>query len=242
MHALGIDIGGSGIKGAPVDTDAGLLAAGRHRVATPQPATPSAVVATTAEVVRFFDWDGPVGITFPAVVQGGIVKTAANVDDSWIGAKGAELFSQAIGRDVVLLNDADAAGLAEVRFGAGRNAKGTVLMVTFGTGIGSGLFVDGELVPNTELGHLQIHGVDAEHYAAGRLQEEGGMSYEEWGDRVNEYLNLVHRLFWPDLIIAGGGISKNWDKWADRLVVPTQVVPAELRNEAGIVGAAVAAL
>ena len=242
MNALGIDIGGSGIKGAPVDTDAGLLVADRHRIATPQPATPSAVVATTAEVVRFFDWDGPVGITFPAVVQGGIVKTAANVDKSWVGADGAELFSQAIGRNVALLNDADAAGIAEVRFGAGRNTRGTVLMLTFGTGIGSGLFVDGELVPNTELGHLQIHGMDAEHYAAGRLQEEGGMSYEVWGDRTNEYLNLVHRLFWPDLIIAGGGISKNWDKWADRLVVPTRVVPAELRNEAGIVGAAVAAL
>lgn len=242
MDALGIDIGGSGIKGAPVNTLVGEFLADRYRIDTPQPSTPEAVVATTAEVVDFFDWDGPVGVTFPAVVQGGVVKTAANVDEGWIGAPGAELLSDAVGRPVALLNDADAAGLAEVRFGAGQGEPGVILMLTFGTGIGSGLFVDGRLVPNTELGHLEMHGMDAEHYAAGRLHEECGLSFAEWGDRVNEYLNYVHRLLWPDLIIAGGGISKQWDQWADRLQVPTRVVPAEMRNDAGIVGAAVAAL
>lgn len=242
MDALGIDIGGSGIKGAPVDISIGTLLADRRRIDTPQPATPEAVVATATKIVEFFSWDGPVGVTFPSVVQGGIVKTAANVDPQWIGAAGEELLSAAMGRPVALLNDADAAGLAEVRFGAGRSQAGVVLMVTFGTGIGSGLFVDGKLVPNTELGHLEMHGMDAEHYAAGRIQEEDGMSYEDWGDRVNEYLNYVQRLFWPDLIIAGGGISKDWDSWSGRLSVPTKVVPAELRNDAGIVGAAVAAI
>lgn len=242
MNVLGIDIGGSGIKGAPVDTSIGALLADRRRIDTPQPSTPDAVVATAAAIVRFFSWEGPVGVAVPSVVQDGIAKTAANVDPQWIGAPGEELLSAAMGRPVVLLNDADAAGLAEIRFGAGRGQAGVVLMVTFGTGIGSGLFVDGKLIPNTELGHLEMHGMDAEHYAAGRIQEEDGMSYEDWGDRVNEYLNYIHRLFWPDLIIAGGGISKEWDKWSGRLSVPTRVVPAELRNDAGIVGAAVAAI
>lgn len=241
-HALGIDIGGSGIKGAPVNVLDGALMTERHRIRTPQPATPEAVIATTVDVVRFFDWSGPVGVAFPAAIQSGTVQTAANVDDSWIGVDGAQMLSEAIGSSVSLLNDADAAGVAEMRFGAGQGVSGVVLMLTFGTGIGSGLFVNGQLVPNTELGHLQMHGGAAEHYAAGRLQEEGGMSYDEWGDRVNEYLNYVHGLFWPDLIIAGGGISKEWDQWCDRLSVPTTVVPAQLRNQAGIVGAAVVAL
>lgn len=242
MDALGIDIGGSGIKGAPVDTVTGSLKAGRHRIPTPQPSTPAAVIATTAEVVEFFAWDGPIGVTFPSVIQGGIVKTAANVDKAWIGAPGRELLQEALGRPVALLNDADAAGLAEMRFGSGRGVGGVVVMLTFGTGIGSGLFLDGVLVPNTELGHLEMHGMDAEHYAAGRLQEDDGLSYDVWGDRVNEYLNYIHRLVWPDLIIVGGGISKEWDEWSGRLSVPTRVVPALLRNEAGIVGAAVAAV
>lgn len=242
MDALGIDIGGSGIKGAPVDSVTGTLKTSRHRIATPQPSTPDAVIATTAMIVDFFDWDGPIGVTFPSVVQGGVTKTAANVDQSWIGAAASELLESALGRPVALLNDADAAGLAEMSYGVGRGVAGVVVMLTFGTGIGSGLFVDGRLVPNTELGHLEMHGMDAEHYAAGRIQEEDGLSFDDWGDRVNEYLNYVHRLVWPDLIIVGGGISKEWDSWSDRLAVPTRVVPAELRNDAGIVGAAVAAL
>ncbi|MDH3308789.1 MAG: ROK family protein, partial [Acidimicrobiia bacterium] len=154
--------------------------------------------------------------------------------------RGAEAFSEAVGRPVTLLNDADAAGLAEMRFGAGRDHAGVVMMLTFGTGIGSGLFVDGRLVPNTEFGHMEINGMEAEHYAAGRLQEEMGMSFDDWGDRVSEVLGYLHRLFWPDLFIVGGGISKEWEEWSDRLVVPTQVVPAQLRNHAGIVGAALA--
>ncbi len=241
MEALGIDIGGSGIKGAPVDTLTGTLKTDRHRIPTPQPSTPEAVIATTSMIVDFFDWDGPIGVTFPSVVQDGVTKTAANVDESWIGAPASDLLEAALGRPVALLNDADAAGLAEMRFGVGRGVSGVVVMLTFGTGIGSGLFVDGGLVPNTEFGHLEMHGMDAEHYAAGRIHEEDGLSFDDWGDRVNEYLNYVHRLVWPDLIIVGGGISKEWDSWSHRLAVPTRVVPAELRNEAGIVGAAVAA-
>ena len=241
MEVLGIDIGGSGIKGAPVDTRTGTLKTDRHRIPTPQPSTPEAVIATTSMVVDFFDWDGPIGVAFPSVVQGGVTQTAANVDKAWIGAPASGLLAAALGRPVALLNDADAAGLAEMRLGVGRGVGGVVVMLTFGTGIGSGLFVDGRLVPNTEFGHLEMHGMDAEHYAAGRIHEEDGLSFDDWGDRVNEYLNYVHRLVWPDLIIVGGGISKEWDSWSHRLAVPTQVVPAELRNEAGIVGAAVAA-
>lgn len=240
MDALGIDIGGSGIKGAPVDTLTGTLKTDRHRIPTPQPSTTEAVIAATSMVVDFFDWDGPIGVAFPSVVQGGFTKTAANVDGSWIGAPASDLLATALGRPVALLNDADAAGLAEMRFGVGRGVGGVVVMLTFGTGIGSGLFVDGRLVPNTELGHLEMHGMDAEHYAAGRIHEEDGLSFDDWGARVNEYLNYVHRLVWPDLIIVGGGISKEWDSWSHRLAVPTRVVPAEFRNEAGIVGAALA--
>lgn len=241
MEVLGIDIGGSGIKGAPVDTATGVMLSDRHRIPTPRPSTPAEVSAVVGEIVASFDWDGPVGCALPSVVQHGIVRTAANIDKSWIGVDGVRLFSETVGRPVNLLNDADAAGLAEMRFGVGRERDGVVMMLTFGTGIGSALFLDGRLVPNSEFGHMEINGMEAEHYAAGRLQEELGMSFDEWGDRVSELLGYYHGLFWPDLFVLGGGISKEWEEWADRLSVPTEVVPAQLRNQAGIVGSALAA-
>lgn len=242
MKVLGIDIGGSGIKGAPVDTTTGRLLAERHRIPTPRPAHPEAVADVVGEITEAFGWDGPVGCALPSVVHHGVVRTAANIDKAWIGVDGSALFSQRVGRRVNLLNDADAAGLAEMAFGAGRGRDGLVVMLTFGTGIGSGVFNDGVLVPNTEFGHIEFKGMELEHYAAGRLQEDEGMPYDAWGDRVDEVLDYLQGLFWPDLFILGGGISKAWDEWSDRLDVATEVVPAAMRNNAGIVGAAMAAV
>ncbi len=238
---LGIDIGGSGIKGAPVDVAAGTLTAERHRIETPQPSTPEAVAATVAEIVRVFDWSGPIGATFPAIVQHGVIRSAANVDQGWIGTDADQVFTAATGCPVTVLNDADAAGLAEVAFGAGRDVAGVVLLLTFGTGIGSALFVDGRLVPNTELGHLEVDGRDAESRAAASVREEHDLSWKHWAKRVDEYLEVVEALFSPDLIIIGGGVSKKADKFLDLLEIDTEVVPAQLLNEAGIVGAAMAA-
>ncbi|PZG16303.1 polyphosphate--glucose phosphotransferase [Nonomuraea aridisoli] len=235
MNVLGIDIGGSGVKGAPVDTEAGTLAAERLRIPTPEPSTPDAVAGVVAEIVRHFSWDGPVGVTFPGVVVDGVVRTAANVDPAWIGADAAELFGGA-----TVLNDADAAGLAEMRFGHGRGRRGTVLMLTFGTGIGSALFTDGVLVPNTELGHLRLHGKDAEHRASARAREEHDLSWEKWAERVEEYLRHVEMLFSPSLIVIGGGVSKKAEKFLPHVHLDTPVVPAALQNEAGIIGAAIA--
>lgn len=236
MNVLGIDIGGSGIKGAPVDTEAGELIADRLRIPTPEPSEPDAVAEVVAEIVRHFSWDGPVGITFPGVVVDGVVRSAANVDRSWIGTDAARLFGGA-----TVLNDADAAGLAEMRFGRGKGQRGTVLMLTFGTGIGSALFRDGVLVPNTELGHLELNGKDAEHRAAARVREEHDLSWEKWAERVERYLKHVEMLFSPSLIVIGGGVSKKADKFLPRIHLDTPVVPAELQNEAGIIGAAHAA-
>ncbi|TDD39654.1 ROK family protein [Nonomuraea terrae] len=235
MNVLGIDIGGSGVKGAPVDTEAGTLAAERVRIPTPEPSTPEAVAGVVAEIVRHFSWDGPVGVTFPGVVVDGVVRTAANVDPAWIGADAAGLFGGA-----TVLNDADAAGLAEMRFGHGRGRRGTVLMLTFGTGIGSALFTDGVLVPNTELGHLHLHGKDAEHRASARAREEHDLSWEKWAERVEEYLRHVEMLFSPSLIVIGGGVSKKAGKFLPHVHLDTPVVPAALQNEAGIIGAAIA--
>jgi polyphosphate glucokinase len=238
---LGIDIGGTGIKGAPVDTRSGRLLADRHRILTPHPATPDAVTEVVAELAKFFDWTGPTGATFPAVVKNGVARTAANVDQAWIGTDAAGLFSKAIGGDVTVVNDADAAGVAEMTFGVGKDRRGLVIMVTLGTGIGSAIFIDGELVPNTELGHLKMGKHDAEHLAAEIVREQQNLTWKDWAKRVDEYLELVEALFTPDLFVVGGGVSKKSEKFFPHLTrVQTEVVAAQLLNEAGIVGAALA--
>ena len=239
---VGVDIGGTGIKVGVVDSHRGMLIGERVRVETPQPAVPEAVVSATAALVAALPPDsGPVGIGVPGPIVGGKVMMAANLHDAWVGRPAAELFSEAIGRPCVVINDADAAGVAEVRFGAGRGVRGVVLLLTLGTGIGSALFVDGILVPNLELGHIEIRGKDAEHRASAGARERRGLSYVEWAPLLDEYLDRVDQLVWPDLIILGGGISKRADKFIPLLSTRPPVVPAALRNEAGIVGAAVRA-
>jgi polyphosphate glucokinase len=242
MQVLGIDIGGTGIKGAPVDIATGKLLADRNKIATPQPATPEAVAEIVREVAQSFGWTGPVGATFPGVVTKGTIRTAANVDKSWIGTDAAALFGKTIGTDVVVLNDADAAGVAEMIFGAGAGVKGSVLMLTFGTGVGSALFTDGVLVPNTEFGHIEIRGKDAEKRASEHAKLEHGWSWKDWTARVSEYLQHLEALLSPGLIIVGGGISKEADKWVPMLTgIQAKIVPAALQNDAGIVGAAMTA-
>lgn len=237
-----MDIGGSGIKGAPVDLDRGDLAQERHKVLTPHPATPEDVAGCVAEVVRHFDWQGPVGITFPGVVTSGLTRTAANVDKGWIDLDARTLLGDKLGLPVTVLNDADAAGIAEMTFGAGRGRKGTVIVLTFGTGIGSALFIDGRLVPNTELGHLELHGHDAEKHASTKAKEDGDLSWHHWAHRVQKYLAHVEMLFSPELFIIGGGVSRKADKFLPLIEhVRAEMVPAELQNNAGIVGAAMAA-
>jgi polyphosphate glucokinase len=238
---LGIDIGGSGIKGAPVDLAAGTLAQERVRVVTPQPSSVKHVVKAVGEVVDQFAGTERIGIAFPGVVTGGFTRTAANVDPSWIDAPAVELFRDALGRPVAIVNDADAAGSAEVAFGAGKGKRGLTIVLTFGTGIGSALFLDGRLLPNTELGHLQIRDRDAEARASDRAREVDGLSWEKWAGRVEEYLRWLERLLWPDLIIIGGGVSKKADKFLPLVNLRTPIVPAALQNEAGIIGAALAA-
>ena len=242
MKILGIDIGGSGIKGAPVDTDSGELLADRYRLPTPDSAKPDPMADTVAEVVQHFKWQGPVGCGFPAVVKEGVVYTAANVSKQWIGVNANQLIQKATHCPAVVINDADAAGLAEMRFGAGRDQHGVVLVVTLGTGIGTALFSSGQLVPNLELGHLEIRGVDAEELASDAARQRQDMSWEKWAKRVDLYLTTLERLLWPDLIIVGGGVSKKYDKFLPLLTLRTKVVPAEMRNEAGIVGAALGAI
>ena len=241
MDILGIDIGGSGIKGAPVDLNQGVLAAERLRIATPQPATPDAVADTVGRIIRHYNWTGPVGCGLPSVVQNGVARTAANIDSSWIGTDVRTLLSQRTGCPVTVINDADAAGIAEMRFGAGRGRNGTILMVTVGTGLGTALFRDGTLVPNTELGHLLLNGKVAEKYASAAAREDLGLSYETWAKRLDLYLHQLQSLFWPDLFILGGGISKKHEKFFPFLTIETEFLPAVLRNQAGIVGAALAA-
>lgn len=237
---LGIDIGGSGVKGAPVDTTAGELTAERFRLETPQPATPTAIAATVAEVTRHFGWTGPIGLTVPGVVKQGVVHTAANIDKAWIGTDAAALFGAATGQPCRVLNDADAAGIAEMRFGAGKGRTGVVVMITLGTGIGCAVFNDGVLLPNTELGHLEMNGHDAEHQASARLREEGELSWKKWAAKVDQYLDMLDHLLWPDLIIIGGGVSRKAEKFFPYLNTRAELVPAGLQNEAGIVGAALA--
>lgn len=246
MEILGIDIGGSGIKGAPVDLKKGELAAKRIRISTPQPSKPEAVANTVAKIVARFSWQGPIGCTFPAVVKKGVVYTAANVDTDWIGTNGRKLLEAKTGCRVQLLNDADAAGIAEMNYGAGKGRKGTVFVLTFGTGIGSALFIDGKLMPNTELGHLEIlcgsqAGIEAEHHASDLVRKKQRLSWGEWAARVSDLLDVLDALFSPDLFILGGGVSKKHHKYLPLLRTKTEVVPARLLNDAGIVGAALAA-
>ncbi|HEY3879917.1 MAG TPA: ROK family protein [Trebonia sp.] len=242
MQAFGIDIGGTGIKGAPVDLATGKLLGDRKKILTPQPSTPEAVTKVVKEVVKSFDWSGPTGATFPGVVIGGIIRSAANVDKSWIDTDAATLFAKAIGSEVAVLNDADAAGVAEVTFGAGAGVKGSVLMLTFGTGVGSALFTDGVLVRNTELGHIEIRGKDAEKRASEHAKVEHEWGWKDWTERVSEYMHHIEALISPDLIIVGGGISKESEKWVPMLSgIRAKIVPAALLNDAGIVGAAMAA-
>lgn len=239
--AFGIDIGGSGIKGAPVDLERGDLADDRFKVLTPHPARPAAVADSVREVVGRFGWSGPVGITFPGVVTEGVTRSAANVHEDWIDLDARALFSDALAVPVTVVNDADAAGLAEVAFGAARGRDGVVVLLTFGTGIGSALFTGGRLVPNTELGHLELHGKDAEKRTSSHAKETHDLSWHEWAHRVDEYLAHVEMLFSPDLIVIGGGISRKSGKFLPLLTgLRAVVVPAVLHNNAGIVGAAMA--
>jgi polyphosphate glucokinase len=240
-HILGIDIGGTGIKAAPVDLDTGALLSERIKLDTPHPAEPGAVASVVHELVTRFAWTGTAGITFPGVVQDGVIRTAANVEKAWIGTDARELFAAATGLAVGVINDADAAGLAEMRFGAGAGQKGTVLMLTLGTGIGSALFTDGILVPNTEFGHIEVRGKEAEKRASEVVREEHALSWGKWAGRVDEYLEHMERLLSPKLIIIGGGISRKSDKFIPLLTgLRAAVVPATLHNDAGIVGAAMA--
>ncbi|GAB4408528.1 MAG: ROK family protein [Bacteroidia bacterium] len=241
MEILGLDIGGSGIKAALVDTEQGILLSERYRVDTPQPSAPWVVADAVYNIVEHFNWKGPVGCGFPAPMQHGVARNAANIDPAWINTNVEALFRERINAEVSVVNDADAAGVAEMHFGAGHNRKGLIMLLTIGTGIGSALIIDGKLVPNTELGHLRFKGGIAEHYASDSARRKEDLSWKEWGRRFNEYLWHVHQLFYPDLIILGGGISRKLDKFMELIDVPVSVVPAEFRNEAGIVGAAVCA-
>lgn len=242
MTVLGIDIGGSGIKGNLVDVTSGALLGDRFKIDTPQPSSPDAVADAVSEMVRHFGHAGLVGCTFPAVVRRGVALTAANVDPAWVGVDVDALLEARTGLTFHVLNDADAAGVAEMRFGAGRDRQGVVLVLTFGTGIGSGLFVDGTLVPNSELGHLHLDGhAPVESWAAARAKDAEDLEWEEWAGRVDRFLAHLNRIFSPDLFILGGGVSRKWDRWGGVLTTPVETVPAELENEAGIVGAAFAA-
>jgi polyphosphate glucokinase len=243
VDVLGIDIGGSGIKAAPVDVTTGKFTAERVKLATPRPALPDAVAEVVKELVAGFGWTGPAGIAFPGVVIGGVTHTAANLDPAWIGLDAQQLFAAATGLSPSMVNDADAAGIAEMTFGIGCDELGTVLMLTFGTGIGSALFTDGRLVPNTEFGHIEIRGKDAEERASDRARDLHDLSWGKWAGRVEEYLTHVEALVWPSLFIIGGGISKKSDKFVPLLSsVRARIVPAAMHNDAGIVGAAMTAV
>jgi polyphosphate glucokinase len=237
---FGIDFGGSGIKGATVDLDEGDFAADRERIETPDPATPGAVADVMVQLVDRFDLKDKahVGITIPGVVRRGLVESAANIDPAWIGTDADALFSAVLSREVHVVNDADAAGLAEARYGAAAGVGGVVLVTTLGTGIGSALLVDGRLVPNTELGHLEIEGHEAEDRAANSVREDEDLSWADWAARLTTYYRTLEELFSPDLFVVGGGVSKHADEYLPLLEIETKIVPAKLRNKAGIVGAA----
>ena len=235
---VGIDVGGTGIKGALVDIANGRLVGERVRLRTPSPATPQAVADVVGEILQQVGGAGPVGLTMPAVVRHGIVETAAHIDPTWIGVNAVEHFSKATDRPVAVLNDADAAGIAAMRFGAGRGVDGVVAVVTLGTGIGSALFVNGTLVPNSELGHLRLHHGPAEEWAAESVREHEELSWKKYAHRLQAYLELLQSVFWPHLIIIGGGVSASGDKFLPLIELRTPVVAAPLHNDAGIIGAA----
>ncbi len=242
MQVLGIDIGGSGIKGAPVEVHKGKLLAKRVRLATPDPATAKKVTQMVYDIVQYFDWHGKIGVGFPGIVRDGHILTAANMHESWVNVNAEQLFAKSTQCACKLINDADAAGLAEMRYGAGQGRKGKVILLTFGTGIGSALFLDGKLVSNTEFGHLQLRGKIAEARASDRARAEKRLSWKNWGKRVAEYLAHLELLFSPDLFIMGGGVSKDFDLFIKSLKrINTEIIPAQHGNTAGIVGAAIAA-
>jgi len=241
VQVFGVDVGGSGVKGAPVDLTTGMLAGERTRIPTPKPSTPDAVSDAIVEIVGAHGWSGPIGVTVPSVVINGVVETAANIDDGWLGVNVGEMLENRLGMPVTVLNDADAAGLAEVTYGAAKGEFGVVILLTFGTGIGSAYLNQGQLIPNTELGHLQFKGQQAETYAAGRLVKRGELEIDWWAQRVDEVLDYVEDLFWPDLFVFGGGISKRFETYSHFFTTRARIVPATLRNQAGIVGAALAA-
>ncbi len=241
MEVLGIDIGGSGIKGAPVDTDTGNLLAARYRLQTPSPAKPQPVAEIVGKIADHFNWKGHLGIGFPGVVRKGVTLTAANIHNDWVGLNAAKFIKKVTGCKTCIINDADAAGLAEMAFGAGKGRQGVVMVVTIGTGLGTALFTNGQLLPNSEFGHLEIDGVEAEWIASDAARKREKLSWKKWGRRFDQYLHTMQKLLWPDLIILGGGISKKYEEFLPYITVQAEVVPAKMLNEAGIVGAAIGA-
>jgi polyphosphate glucokinase len=241
MQILGIDVGGTGVKGAVVDTGKGRMITDRFRLLTPRPARPEPLAKTITQVVEHFKWEGPVGCGFPAAVVGGRVSTAANISKRWIGIGVVDLLEKAASCPFTVLNDADAAGVAEMRFGAGRKRDGLVVFLTLGTGIGSALFIDQRLVPNTELGHIEINGREAEKWASDMVRDRDNLSWKQWAGRIDKYLHRMQQYFWPQLFIIGGGASKHHEKFFRYLTVDCEVIPAKLKNDAGMIGAAVAA-
>jgi len=241
MEILGIDIGGTGTKGGLVNIETGEMVTERFRLDTPQPSTPTAVIETAAQVVQHFNYKGAIGCGFPAIVKNGTAYSAANIDKSWIGTNAGQLLSDVTGCPIYVCNDADLAGIAEMEHGAGKGEKGVVLMITIGTGLGSALFIDGELVPNTEFGHFYLKGMDiiVEKFAAASSKKQDGLTWEQWAERFNIYLTMINRLFSPDLIILGGGGSKKYNKYKDFLIEDIRIKPAEMLNNAGIIGAAI---
>jgi polyphosphate glucokinase len=239
MEILGIDVGGTGMKAAPVNVLSGEMVGERFRIPTPEGAKPDDMAVVAKDLAKHFNWTGPIGMGFPSAVRSGVVCTAANIDQNWIGTDAARLFGNATGCPVYVANDADVAGLAEMNFGAGRGRdKGVVMVITLGTGLGTAIFTDGYLVPNTELGHIEIRGKDAERRASDAARQRKNMSWEEWGGKLSEYFGRLENLFWPELFIVGGGVSKSWDKFGQYIKIRTPLVPAQLLNQAGIVGAA----
>lgn len=241
MQVLGIDVGGSGIKGAPVDTDTGELLAERIRIKTPKSAEPQPIADVVKEIAHSFHWNGPIGIGFPAPIKSGVAMMAANISPKWIGTNADDLFTKTTGCDCTMINDADAAGLAEMKFGAGRGQPGTVILLTLGTGIGSAIFYRGNLLPNTEFGHLDMLGRDAEQRTSDAARQRDELTWKKFAKRLTRYLKQMEKLFWPDLFIVGGGVSKESDKYLPLLKIQTPIIPAQLLNQAGIVGAALAA-
>ncbi len=242
MQILGIDVGGSGIKGAPVDVETGQLLAERLRIKTPKNGEPEPIAEVVKQIAQSFNWNGPIGIGFPAPIKGGVALMAANVSEKWVGTNADALFSKVTGCECTMINDADAAGLAEMTFGAGRRQPGTVIMITLGTGIGTAIFHRGQLLPNTEFGHLEVEGEDAEFRASDAARQREELSWKKYAKRLNKYLSTMENLFWPNLFIIGGGISKESEKYLPMLIIETPIVTAQLLNEAGIVGAALGAL